>query len=69
MAAGDPASGPRRSTPVERRAQRIALSLYVSLGLALTFLAVSAISAVVIRVVDHHEFHPPGSAFAKERRA
>src|SRR5215467_9899949 len=63
MAAGDPASEPRRLTPVERRAQRIALSPYVSLGLALTFLAVSAISAVVIRLVDQHDFHSLGSAF------
>ena len=63
MAESDPARRSRRQPLIERRAQRIAGSRHITLGLALTFLAISLVGAVVIRAVDHHDFHSAGSAF------
>src|SRR5215475_14747353 len=63
MAESDPARRSRRQPLIERRAQRIAGSRHITLGLALTFLAISLVGAVVIRAVDRHDFHSVGSAF------
>jgi voltage-gated potassium channel len=51
-----------RGSLVERRARRIANARSVTLGLALTFLMMSIAGALVMRVVDHKDFHSVGSA-------
>jgi len=59
----DAAPSPRpRSDLVSRRARRIANARYVTLGLALTFLSLAFIGAVVIRFVDRHDFSSFGNA-------
>jgi voltage-gated potassium channel len=48
---------------VERRARRIASARSVTLGLAITFLMLSMVGAVVMRLVDETDFHSFGLAF------
>jgi voltage-gated potassium channel len=51
-----------RSDLVSRRARRIANARYVTLGLALTFLSMALIGAVVIRFADRKDFSSLGLA-------
>jgi voltage-gated potassium channel len=54
--------GPGRASLVERRIQKVADARSVTLGLALTFLALAFVGAVAIELVDHHDFSSFGSA-------
>jgi voltage-gated potassium channel len=57
------APSPRpRSDLVSRRARRIANARYVTLGLALTFLSMALLGAIVIRFIDRHDFSSLGNA-------
>ena len=52
-----------KSSLVERRAQRIANARSVTLGLAMTFLALALVGAAVMRIADGHNFPSLGLAF------
>lgn len=56
--------GPEREKPslIERRVRRIANARSVVIGLAATFLALAFVGAVVIRIVDAHNFPSLGLA-------
>jgi voltage-gated potassium channel len=56
-------SGPRsREAFIDRRARKIASSRSVTLGLALTFLGLALIGAIVIRLADRQNFPSLGLA-------
>jgi voltage-gated potassium channel len=59
---GDVAPEPRRAPLVERRIQRVADARSVTLGLALSFLALAFVGAIVIEIIDRHDFSSFGSA-------
>jgi voltage-gated potassium channel len=48
---------------LERRARRIAKARYVTIGLAITFVALAFVVAIVIRMTDRHDFPSLGLAF------
>ena len=48
---------------VDRQARRIADARSVTLALALTFLGLATVGAIVIRIVDEHDFPSFGLAF------
>jgi voltage-gated potassium channel len=52
----------RRPSLVERRVQRIANARSVTIGLALTFVALALVGAIVIRIADEHDFPSLGLA-------
>ena len=52
----------RRPSLVERRVRRIANARSVTIGLALTFVALAFVGAVVIRLTDEHDFPSLGLA-------
>jgi voltage-gated potassium channel Kch len=52
-----------RPSLIDRRVRRIANARSVTLGLALTFLALSLVGALVIRLADQHNFPSLGLAF------
>jgi voltage-gated potassium channel len=52
----------RRPSLIERRARRIANARSVTIGLALTFVALALVGAVVIRITDAHDFPTLGLA-------
>ena len=52
-----------RPSLIDRRVRRIANARSVTLGLALTFLALSLVGAIVIRLADQHNFPSLGLAF------
>jgi voltage-gated potassium channel len=54
--------GTERSSLVERRIQKVADARSVTLGLALTFLALAFVGAIAIQIVDGHDFSTFGSA-------
>src|SRR5580765_8346490 len=51
-----------RPSLVERRVRRIANARSVTVGLALTFVALAFVGAIVIRIVDEHDFPTLGLA-------
>lgn len=51
-----------RPSLVERRIQKVADARSLTLGLALTFLALAFVGAVVIELVDRHDFSTFGSS-------
>ena len=60
---GDSDSAPKTEpTFIEGQVRRIANARSVTLGLAVTFLALAVLGAVVMRVVDQHSFPTLGSA-------
>lgn len=61
MTGRDPAPRSREAF-IDRRARKIATSRSVTLGLALTFLGLALIGAVVIRIFDGHNFPSLGLA-------
>ena len=61
MQAADPRA-PRGASAIERQARKIALSRYVTFGLATTFLLLGLAGAVVMRIVDEHDFPSFGLA-------
>jgi voltage-gated potassium channel len=52
---------PKKSL-IDRRVRRIANARSVTVGLALTFLALSFVAAIVIWIADHHDFPSLGLA-------
>jgi voltage-gated potassium channel len=62
MTGGDPTPRPRESF-VDRRARKIANARSVTLGLAMTFLGLALVGAIVIRLADAHNFPSLGLAF------
>ena len=63
MGSSDLAPGPRPSSLIERRIQRVANARNVTVGLALTFLGLAFVGAIVIEIIDRHDFSSFGSAF------
>ena len=61
MTGSDPAPRSREAF-IDRRARRIANSRSVTLGLALTFLGLALVGAIVIRLADGHDFPSLGLA-------
>ena len=61
MTGSDPAPRSREAF-IDRRARRIANSRSVTLGLALTFLGLALVGAIVIRLADSHDFPSLGLA-------
>ena len=59
---GNPAPKTQGPTLVERRVQRIANARSVTIGLALTFVLLALLGAVVMRIVDQHNFPSLGWA-------
>jgi voltage-gated potassium channel len=55
-------AGPGQPRLVERRARKITNARSVTVSLALTFLALAFVGAVVIEIVDRHDFSSFGSA-------
>jgi voltage-gated potassium channel len=53
---------PQGASLIERRARRIANARSVTVGLALTFVVLAVVGAVVIRIVDEHDFPSFGLA-------
>jgi voltage-gated potassium channel Kch len=53
---------PRHESLIDRRVRKIASARSVTLGLAFTFIMLSLVGAVVIRVVDNHDFPSIGLA-------
>ena len=62
MRTSDLAPGPRRSSLIERRIQKVANARNVTVGLALTFLGLAFVGAIVIMIIDRHDFSSFGSA-------
>lgn len=58
----DLAPRPQRPSLIERRAQKIAHARSVTFGLAATFVFLAFVGAIVIRIVDRHDFSSVGSA-------
>jgi voltage-gated potassium channel Kch len=54
---------PGRPSLVERRIQRVADARFLTVGLALTFLLLAFVGAIVIELIDRHDFSSFGSAF------
>ena len=53
---------PQGASLIERRARRIANARSVTVGLALTFVVLAVVGAVVIRILDEHDFPSFGLA-------
>lgn len=51
-----------RPTLIERRVRRITNARSVTIGLALTYVALALVGAIVIRIVDEHDFPTLGLA-------
>ena len=62
MGRSSPASSPQRRSLIERRALKIADARSVTLGLAITFVLLAFVGAIVITIVDRHDFPSFGSA-------
>jgi voltage-gated potassium channel len=62
MSASDPAPGPDGATLIDRRIRRIANARSATLGLALTFVGLAFLGAVVMRFADPHNFPSLGLA-------
>ena len=62
MGSSDLEPRPERLSLVERRVQKIADARSVILGLAVTFVALAFVGAIVIWIVDRHDFSSFGSA-------
>ena len=58
----DPAPQTPGSTLVERRVQRIVNARSLTIGLAVTFVLLAFVGAIVMRIVDHHNFPSLGLA-------
>jgi hypothetical protein len=58
----DLAPGPGQRPFIERRARKIANARSVTVSLALTFVALAFVGAIVIEIVDGHDFSSFGSA-------
>jgi voltage-gated potassium channel len=56
------ADTPGHDSLIDRRVRKIASARSVTLGLAITFIMLSLVGAVVIRVVDDHDFPSIGLA-------
>jgi hypothetical protein len=63
MVGGNPAPKATRPALVDRRIQRILNARSVTVGLAMTFLSVSFVGAIVMWLVDRHNFPTLGLAF------
>ena len=53
---------PERSSFIERHVRRIANARSLTLGLALTFVGLAFVGAIVMRIVDHDNFPSLGLA-------
>ena len=62
MGGSDLAPHPQRPSFIERRALKIADARWVTLGMAVTFVLLAFVGAIVIRLVDRHDFSSIGSA-------
>ena len=62
MGSSDLTPRPQRPSLIERRALKIADARSVTLGLAVTFVLLAFVGAIVIRIVDRHDFSSLGSA-------
>ena len=62
VSTSDSAPGPARPSLVERRIQKVANAHSVTLGLALTFLALAFVGAIVIELLDRHDFSTFGES-------
>jgi voltage-gated potassium channel len=60
--AGPPQQRAQMSSLIERRVQKIANARSVTVGLAVTFLLLALVGAVVIWLLDRHDFTSFGSA-------
>ena len=58
----DLAPGPGQRPLIERRVRKIANARSVTVSLALTFVALAFVGAIVIEIVDRHDFSSFGSA-------
>ena len=58
-----PETRPRRAPLVERRIRRVANARSVTIGLAVTFLGLAFVGALVMRLADQHNFPSLGIAF------
>ena len=62
MTDGQPAPKPQSRSLIERRTQRIVNARSVTIGLAVTFLLLAFVGAIVMRVADSHNFPSFGLA-------
>ena len=62
MGSSEHAPRPQRPSLIERRALKIADARSTTYGLAVTFVVLAFLGAIVIRLVDHHDFSTFGSA-------
>ena len=62
MTDSEPRPKTNRPTLIDRRVRRIANARSVTLGLAMTFLGLAFVGAVVIRIADSHDFPTLGLA-------
>jgi voltage-gated potassium channel len=62
MTGDEPTPPPKRPSLIERRALRIASARSVVMGLALTFVGLAFVGAIVIRIVDPDNFPSLGLA-------
>ena len=62
MTESEPKQKPDRTPFIERRARRIANARSVTVAMAATFLGLALVGAVVIRIVDPHDFPTLGLA-------
>jgi voltage-gated potassium channel Kch len=62
MGSGELAPEPQRSSLVDRRIRKVADARSVTFGLAVTFIALAFVGAIVIEIVDRHDFTSFGSA-------
>jgi voltage-gated potassium channel len=62
MSDGDPERQAQGASLIERRARRIANARSVTLGLALTFVALALVGAIVMRIADPDNFPSLGLA-------
>ena len=62
MGGSDLAPHPQRPSFIERRALKIADARSVTFGMAVTFVLLAFVGAIVIRLVDRHDFSSIGSA-------
>src|ERR1700675_3027803 len=58
----DPAPQTPGGTLMERRVQRIVNARSLTIGLAVTFVLLAFVGAIVMRIVDHHNFPSLGLA-------
>ena len=61
MGSSDLAPRPQRPSLIERRIRKVADARSVTYGLALTFFLLAAVGAIVIKIVDRHDFSSFGS--------